>query len=114
MQIVIDIPDNDYDNIMYNHEYRSWDMTVLERIIANGIDLDKHDEELIKETVANVWGTVVPMSVIEDIRTEIEEELITHGQVIEGEYFSEDAGNINFGLNKALNIIDKHIGKEKE
>ena len=55
MRIIIDISDNDYDNIMYNHEFRPWDMTVLEKIIAKGIDLDKHDEELIKETVANVW-----------------------------------------------------------
>ena len=104
MRIIIDIPDNDYDNIMYNHEFRSWDMTVLEQIIAKGVDLDKHDEELIKETVANVWGTVVPMSVIEDIKTEIAE--YKDDKVIHAER--------NEMVDIVLQIIDKHIRKEKK
>ena len=67
--------------------------------------IDELEEELENESI--------PKSVIEDIKAEIKEELITHGQVIEGEYFSEDAENINFGLNKALEIINNHIrGRE--
>ena len=54
----------------------------------------------------------VPMSVIEDIKAEIEAKFITHGQVVDGEYFAEDAEYINHGLNMALEIIDKHIRGE--
>lgn len=68
--------------------------------VTPSIDLDKHDEELIKETVSNVWGTVVPMSVIDDIRAEIYEEL------------NNDEG-ASYGLGIALGIIAKHIsGKD--
>lgn len=49
----------------------------------------------------------------EQYKAEIQKNLITHGQVVEGEYFSEDAENINYGLNKAISIIDKHL-KEVE
>ena len=52
-------------------------------------------------------------SVLEDIKAEIASNLITHGQVIEGEYFSDDAENINYGLKKALEIIDKHISRKE-
>ena len=52
------------------------------------------------------------LSVFDDIKAEISSKLITHGQVIDGEYFAEDAEYINYGLNMALEIIDKHIGKE--
>ena len=59
--------------------------------------------------------TVIDRKVIEDIKAEIKSQLITHGQVIEGEYFPDDAENINYGLNTALEIIDKHIsGKGQE
>ena len=53
------------------------------------------------------------IGLFKDIKTEIENNLITYGQVIEGMYFSGDAGNINFGLRKALEIIDKNT-KVKE
>lgn len=72
-------------------------------------DTTKEEKESVDKYVKSISIRMIPMSVIEDIKAEIKSELITHGQVIEGEYFSDDAGNINFGLNKALKIIDKHL-----
>ena len=51
---------------------------------------------------------------LDDIRQEIESNLITHGQVIEGEFYPVDAENINYGIRKALAIIDQHIGERSE
>ena len=53
------------------------------------------------------------IGLFKDIKTEIENNLITHGQVIEGMYFQEDAWCINFGLRKALKIIDRHTEKKE-
>ena len=36
---------------------------------------------------------------------------ITHGQVIEGEFFSDDAENYNLGLEKAIEIIREYCGE---
>ena len=54
---------------------------------------------------------IVDGTPLDDIKAEISSNLITDGQVIEGEYFAEDAEYINHGLNMALEIIDKHIGE---
>ena len=53
--------------------------------------------------------TFISLSIIEDIKAEIKSQLITHGQVIEGEFYPDDAEYINYGLNTALEIIDKHF-----
>lgn len=49
----------------------------------------------------------------EKVKEEIKSSLITHGQVVEGEYFADDAESINYGLNKASEIITEHL-KEVE
>lgn len=41
MQIVIDIDDKEYEEIIDNKLNKSWDMTHYERVIANGIPLPK-------------------------------------------------------------------------
>ena len=90
MKLVIDIDDSLYDAIQtefYVNGMRSG-KTLLQKLIA---------------TIRN--GTP-----LDDIRKEIESNLITHGQVIEGEYYPDDAEAINYGLRKALEIIDRHIG----
>ena len=51
MQIVIDIHEKDYQ-CMLNGDLP---YSVI-HAIQNGTPLDKHDEELIKETVASIWG----------------------------------------------------------
>ena len=61
MQIVIDIPDKEYEEIIDNKLNKSWDMTHYERVIANGIPLPKGhgrilDEKDILDTKNNDGG----------------------------------------------------------
>ena len=61
------------------------------------------DSECIKKVAEEIKRECVPRSVIEDIKAEIE------GSITDGNIYAE-----NNGLFKALDIIDRHIGKEKE
>lgn len=92
------------------------------------IDINENEyigiKSMEKDTTSYPWTihlydavkTATPLEkVLEEITGEIEENLITDGQVIEGEFFADDAENINYGLNVALKIIDSHIsGKERK
>lgn len=50
---------------------------------------------------------------LEKIKAEIQAEQITDGQVYNGEYFSDDALNINYGISICLDILDKYISELK-
>ena len=65
-------------------------------------------------TTLKLYNAVRNGTPLDDIRKEIESNLITHGQVIEGEYYPDDAEAINYGLRKALEIIDRHIRERSE
>lgn len=61
MQIIIDIPDKEYKEIIDNKLNKSWDMTHYERVIANGTPLPKGhgrilDEKDILDTENNDGG----------------------------------------------------------
>ena len=64
-------------------------------------------EALVKEDARK---ESVPMSVIEDIMTEITAELDNRPSF----EFDEWTAGFNDGIRTALDIIDKHIGKENE
>lgn len=41
--------------------------------IANGTPLEKHDEEIIKETVASIWGKPPYTEVLDKIKADVEQ-----------------------------------------
>ena len=88
-KIIIDIPEEDYILATKEDFSAIYNGNHIAKAIKNGTPLD-------------------------DIKSEISSKLITHGQVIEGEYFAEDAEYINHGLNMALEIINKYIGERSE
>ncbi len=47
-------------------------------------------------------------------KAEIQSELIIREQIIDGEYFADEAEQINSGLNKALEILEKYIQEVEE
>ena len=68
------------------------------------------DSECIKKVAEEIKRECVPRSVIEDIKAEIEKEKNDYKDI--GEDFSD---NTAYGLELALDIIDKHLrGEEKE
>lgn len=48
-----------------------------------------------------------PLQSIDDLISNVKKEYITEGQVYSGEFFSDDAENINYGVNKAIESIQK-------
>ena len=54
MELVIKIDEDYYEMIKraveHGHDFMPY------KLIAHGVPLDKHDEELIKDTVASIWG----------------------------------------------------------
>ena len=68
------------------------------------------DKEYIRNAFEEIKRDYVPRSVIDDIRAEIEKEKNDYKDI--GEDFSD---NTAYGLELALDIIDKHLrGEEKE
>lgn len=57
MELVIKIDDDKYNSIMTMYDTFPLDMKEWGlQAIHDGVPLDKHDEELIKDTVASIWG----------------------------------------------------------
>jgi len=74
MQIVIDIDENVYKEIKKIVADGN-EMCFMQKLIANGTPLEKHDEEVIKETVESIWGKPPYNEVLDKIKTEIDNAL---------------------------------------
>lgn len=71
--------------------------------------LEKHDEEVIKETVESIWGKPPYTELLDKIRAEIEENRWTDKNI------RIERNALASGLDVALDIIDKYIaGKEQK
>ena len=95
MKLIIDIPDSAYDFLSNTVD-----------AIAVGTPLEKHDEEIIKETVESIWGKQPYNELLDEIRAEIENEC-------EPCIYEIDFAYTN-GLSRALEIIDKYKKGDKE
>ena len=73
MQIVIDIPDIDYEAIMLDKQYDTRRLTHYERVIANGTPLPKGHGRLIdtNEIIGKIHG-VRSITAVLDAQTIIE------------------------------------------
>ena len=84
MKLIIDIPDKDYEEIMSDKKYQPRNLSWFERRIANGIPLDDIKAEIQK-------------ALDEDKATD-----------------TENAKVQAIALMWCLEVIDKHIGGDKE
>ena len=67
MKLIIDIPEEEYIKICDEP------CTELALAVRNGTSLDKHDEEIIAETVESRWGKPPYTELLDKIRVEIED-----------------------------------------
>ena len=108
MKLVIDIPDNEYHQIC---ELRLHNRTFYDDAIRNGRPLGKCDRcggEIYPNTLCIECNDYLARSVFaEDIKQEIE-------QAMGDFYYSEHDLGVREGFRFALEIIDNHLGKEKE
>jgi len=76
MKLIIDIPEETYNDIQ-SRDWKNGEFIFSEewRAIHNGTPLEKHDEEVIKETVESIWGKPPYNEVLDKIRTEIDNAL---------------------------------------
>lgn len=103
MKLVIDIPDKMYEQIMHGYVPLG-----LSKYLMNSTPLEKHDEEVIKETVESIWGKPPYTELLDKIRADIE-------KAMEDFYYDEHDLGVRAGFRFALEIIDNHIrGKEQE
>ena len=95
MELIIDIHEKDYQSILNSGQVPYG----VVYAIMNGTPLDKHDEEVIADTVESIWGKPPYMDILDKIRAEIADIYVgyRHGYEI---------------MADVLAIIDKHIGKE--
>ena len=109
MQIVIDIPEDVYtrlfDNGIQDNEIATDDICEMARALRLGTPLEKHDEEVIKETVESIWGKPPYTELLDKIRTEIEQEYNRLGATRADETL--ELGEC-LGLKMSLKIIDKY------
>lgn len=106
MQIVIDISEDDLDAIKFL-KVKGW-ASRHELLILNGTPLEKHDEEVIKETVESIWGKPPYTELLDKIRADIDE------QIKYNTYFNSDMakGEI-IAFEWVKRKIDEY-GKEQE
>ena len=71
MKLIIEIPEEVYEKQRYSQYFGAWSV-VLQKCFENGTPLEKHDEEVIKETVASIWGKPPYTEVLDKIRAEIQ------------------------------------------
>ena len=91
-------------------------------VIITGMDMPDTCKECRKESSFQVVGIDCaflnhkdcPLKSVNGLIAEIKSKAITHGQVVEGEYFAEDAENINYGLDMAIEIIKEYCKEEQE
>lgn len=72
MKLIIDIPEYAYNDMIKLVKVDGDIDRLVDVAIANGTPLEKHDEEVIKETVASVWGKPPYTEVLDEIKAEIE------------------------------------------
>lgn len=107
MQIIIEIPEELYtklfDNGTEDYGIVNDDLFVIAKSIRNCTPLDKHDEEVIAETVESIWGKPPYMDMLDKIRAEIEQNAypIVHG------VNNHEKGMTLYGI---LQVIDKYRG----
>jgi len=108
IELVIKIDEETYRDIQ-SHDWKNGEWWYSEewRAIHNGISLDKHDEEVIAETVESIWGKPPYMDVLNKIRAEIEQLTITEG----GEDYTRKMAELYSLKIKVLQIIDKYRGE---
>ena len=56
MELIIDIPDEMAHRFKNEGEQKHYDYHTVLKACVDAIPLEKHDEEIIKETVESVWG----------------------------------------------------------
>ena len=105
MQVVIDIPENIFDTIQADEMISREQLAVLQMHIQNGTPLEKHDEEVIKETVESIWGKPPYTELLDKIRYEIMK-LQTY-KMYEGE------NTVYVERDDVLAIIDKYTESEE-
>ncbi|MBO5971318.1 MAG: hypothetical protein J6S14_22825 [Clostridia bacterium] len=114
MKLIIDIPEEDYNNIepFLNGEAIKGGFNLFNtlEIIKNGIPLDKHDEEIIATTVESIWGKPPYTELLDKIRAEIEHLTITEG----GEDYTRKMAELYSLKIKVLQIIDKYRNEVSE
>ena len=104
MQIVIDIDENLYTRLFDNGIDNYADAIDMAKAIRTGTPLDKHDEEVIKETVESIWGKPPYIELLDKIRDEIENY---------DNFIICANGQKGIHIDKALEIIDKYKGSEE-
>ena len=67
MELIIDIHEKDYQSILNSGQVPYG----VVYAIMNGTPLDKHDEEVIADTVESIWGKPPYMDILDKIRAEI-------------------------------------------
>lgn len=109
IELVIKIPKELYDDIkehgLCGH---CSDREIVSGAIANGTPLDKHDEEVIAETVESIWGKPPYMDMLDKIRDEIEQLPLYCAK------FKCDDFAYHIDKEQVLDIIDKYRGEEDE
>lgn len=108
IELIIKIPKKVYNAVIHKEFDANLVVDEMRKSIVNGTPLDKHDEEVIAETVESIWGKPPYIEVLDKIRAEIDV-----ARFIDKDIKLCKNANAS-GLEVAMQIIDKYRGEENE
>ena len=111
IELIVKIPHSLYANLSKIQRGSIASKRILE-CVCNGTPLEKHDEKVIKDTVASIWGKPPYTEVLDKITAEIKEK---SGLIFKlNDYDLIPKSVLIIETNAVLQIIDKYRKRDKE
>lgn len=100
IELVIKLDEEVKNRLCFGVTYAE-DIQKICEALNNGTPLDKHDEEVIAETVESIWGKPPYMDMLDKIRAEVE--------ALNQDYYCE--GDFDKCKDYVLDILDEYRGE---
>lgn len=109
MKLIVDVDEEIYNHMKerYMYGYANTEIDKVGLAVSNGTPLDKHDEEIIAETVESIWGKPPYTELLDNLTADLEAlREPTEPHLVDYHYHRNDM------LDMVLGVIERYKGGE--